>query len=70
VGAVILAFAAFFGLGAEPALGQTSAPLEDWEGRRVVAVRVVDESGSVLASNPDDLPLRPGQVFSAEAEVR
>src|SRR3990170_4753601 len=68
VGAVILVFSAFFGWSAEPALAQASAPLDPWEGRRVVAIRVVDQSGAVLASNPDNLPLRPGQAFSAEAE--
>ena len=39
-----------------------------WEGQRVVAIRVVDDSGAVLESNPAGLPLQPGQAFSAEAE--
>jgi outer membrane protein insertion porin family len=36
---------------------------------RVVAVRVVAESGAVLEENPPKLPLQPGQPFSTEAEA-
>jgi outer membrane protein assembly complex protein YaeT len=35
---------------------------------RVVAVRVVSESGSVLEQNPPKLTLQPGQPFTVEAE--
>ena len=35
---------------------------------RVVAVRVVTESGSVLEQNPSQLTLQPGQPFSTETE--
>ena len=35
---------------------------------RVVAVRVVAESGAVLEENPPKLTLQPGQPFSTEAE--
>jgi outer membrane protein insertion porin family len=35
---------------------------------RVVAVRVVAESGTVLEENPPKLTLQPGQTFSVEAE--
>ena len=35
---------------------------------RVVAVRVVTESGSVLEQNPPQIPLQPGQPFSIDAE--
>jgi outer membrane protein insertion porin family len=66
--AVILVFSALFGLSAEPARAQSSASPDQWEGQRVVAVRVVDQSGTVLESNPPGLPLQPGQPFSAEAE--
>ena len=38
------------------------------EPSRVVAVRVVTESGSVLEQNPPQLTLQPGQPFSMEAE--
>jgi outer membrane protein assembly complex protein YaeT len=35
---------------------------------RVTAIRVVDESGSVLEENPTGLPLQSGQPYSTEAE--
>jgi outer membrane protein insertion porin family len=35
---------------------------------RVVAVRVVDETGAVLEENPARLTLQPGQTFSLDAE--
>ena len=35
---------------------------------QVVDVRVVTEAGTVLQQNPPQLPIRPGQVFSREAE--
>lgn len=38
------------------------------ESQRVVAVRVVTESGSVLEENPPQLTIQPGQPFSVEAE--
>ena len=48
-----------------PARAQTPA---QWEGKRVVTVRVIDPSGKVLQSDPAGLPLQPGQTFSAQAE--
>lgn len=66
--AVTLVFSALFGLGAEATRAQSPASLDRWEGQRVVAIRIVDESGNVLESNPAGLPLQPGQPFSAEAE--
>jgi outer membrane protein insertion porin family len=66
--AVFLVFFALAGLGAKSALAQSSAPPDQWEGRRVTAVRVLDENGAVLESNPSGLPLQPGQPFSAQAE--
>src|ERR1700730_934189 len=38
------------------------------DGKRLVALRVVDESRKVLEENPADLPLKPGQPFTLEAE--
>lgn len=35
---------------------------------RVVAVRVVSESGAVLEENPSKLPLQPDQLYSVETE--
>src|SRR5260370_26067216 len=35
---------------------------------RVVAVRVVTESGAVLEENPPELTIRPGPPFSMDAE--
>src|ERR1700733_4318458 len=35
---------------------------------RIVAVRVVAESGAVLEQNPPELTIQPGQLFSTEAE--
>src|SRR5437868_7382922 len=35
---------------------------------RIVAVRVVTESGSVLEQNPPQLTVQPGQLFSIESE--
>src|ERR1041385_7606494 len=67
VGAGIIVLSALLGPGAEAARAQ-SPPLGQWEGQRVVAVRVLDESGAVLESNPAGLPLQPGETFSAEAE--
>ncbi len=66
--AVTLVFSALFALGAEPARAQSSASPGRWEGQRVVAIRVVDQSGAALETNPTGLPLQPGQPFSAEAE--
>jgi outer membrane protein assembly complex protein YaeT len=43
-----------------------SAPPPQWEGQRVVAVRIVDDANTVLETNPAGLPLQPGQPFSAE----
>src|SRR3990172_8718396 len=67
--AVPLLFSALFELGAAPARAQSPALPQppQWEGQRVVAIRVVDDSGAVLESNPAGLPLQPGQAFSSEA---
>jgi outer membrane protein assembly factor BamA len=54
-------------LGAQTAPARSLA-LPQWEGQPVVAVRVVNDSGAVLESNPAGLPLQPGQAFSAQAE--
>ena len=54
-------------VGAQTARAQSLA-LPQWEGQRVVVIRVVDDSGAVLESNPAGLPLQPGQTFSVEAE--
>src|SRR6202162_1003300 len=56
---------AFWLLCASPAAAQSGFPGEP---PRVVAVRVVAESGSVLEQNPPKLTLQPGQSFSMEAE--
>jgi outer membrane protein assembly complex protein YaeT len=37
------------------------------DGERVVAIRVVTETGDVLQENPPELPQRPDQPFSSEA---
>jgi outer membrane protein assembly complex protein YaeT len=66
--AVILVFSALLGSGVERALAQSSVSPDQWEGQRVTAVRVVDDSGAVLESNPAGLPLQPGQPYSAAAE--
>ena len=50
---------------AGPAAAQNSP---SGEPPRVVAVRVVTESGSVLEQNPSPLTLQPCQPFSMEAE--
>ena len=67
--AVSLVLSALFELGAVPARAQSPAlpQPQQWEGQRVVAIRVVDESGAVLESDPAGLPLQPGQPFSSEA---
>jgi len=50
---------------ASQARAQSNLPAEP---QRVVAVRVVTESGSVLEENPPQLTIQPGQPFSVEAE--
>jgi outer membrane protein insertion porin family len=45
--------------------GQSASPGEP---PRVVAVRVVAESGAVLEQNPPNLPIQPGQPFTIGAE--
>src|SRR6202162_5520809 len=50
---------------AAPVAAQNGLPGEP---PRVVAVRVVTESGAALEQNPPQLTLQPGQVFSMEAE--
>ena len=56
---------AFYLFCAGPAAAQNGP---SGEPPRVVAVRVVTESGSVLEQNPPQLTLQPGQPFSMEAE--
>src|ERR1700722_14832859 len=56
---------AFCLLCAGPLAAQSAPPGEP---PRVVAVRVVAESGAVLEENPPPLPPQPGQPFSMEAE--
>lgn len=65
---VTLVCSALIGLGAGSACAQSSASPDQWEGRRVVSVRVVDQAGAVFESNPSGLPLQPGQPFSVDAE--
>jgi len=60
---VVLLTALWFCASAAPAQNNPSA-----ESQRVVAVRVVTESGSVLEENPPQLTIQPGQSFSVEAE--
>jgi outer membrane protein assembly complex protein YaeT len=55
----------FWLLCAGPIAAQNTAPVEP---PRVVAVRIVAESGAVLEQNPPRLTLQPGQPFSMEAE--
>jgi outer membrane protein insertion porin family len=56
---------AFWFLCAGPLAAQGGFPGEP---PRVVAVRVVAESGAVLEQNPPELTVQPGQTFSMEAE--
>jgi outer membrane protein insertion porin family len=56
---------AFWFLCASPLAAQGGFPGEP---PRVVAVRVVAESGAVLEQNPPELTVQPGQLFSMEAE--
>jgi outer membrane protein assembly complex protein YaeT len=56
---------AFWFLCAGPLAAQGGFPGEP---PRVVAVRVVAESGAVLEQNPPELKVQPGQTFSMEAE--
>jgi outer membrane protein insertion porin family len=65
---VTLICSALFELGAASARAQSAVPPDQWEGRRVVAVRIVDQAGAVLESNPSGVAIQPGQPFSAEAE--
>jgi len=57
--------AAFWLLCASPLVAQNNSAGEP---PRVVAVRVVTESGTVLEENPPKLTIQPGQPFSAESE--
>jgi len=56
---------AFWFLCAGPLAAQGGFPGEP---PRIVAVRVVAESGAVLEQNPPELTVQPGQPFSMEAE--
>lgn len=55
------------GLAAAQSVSPQSAALQ-LEGKRVIALRVVDEGRQVLEDNPGDLPLKAGQPFTLEAE--
>ncbi len=57
--------AAFYILCAGRLAAQSAA---NGEPPRVVAVRVVADSGAVLEQNPPKLPIQPGQPFTTEAE--
>src|SRR5271166_679596 len=59
--------AAFWLLCASPLAAQNTF---SGEPPRVVAVRVIAESGAVLEENPPKLTLQPGQPFSTEAESK
>src|ERR1700747_666673 len=50
---------------AQVAPPQGSLPVE---GQSTAMIRVVGESGEVLQENPEDLPLKPGQPFTFDAE--
>ena len=65
--AVSFVLSALFELGAAPARPQSPALPQQWEGQRLVAIRVLDGSGAVLESNPAGLALQPGAAFSSEA---
>ncbi|HUK29531.1 MAG TPA: POTRA domain-containing protein [Candidatus Acidoferrum sp.] len=41
--------------------------IAQWEGRPVVAVRVVSDSGELIAENPPTLPLSAGHPYDSEA---
>src|SRR5580700_12215271 len=56
---------AFWFLCAGPLAAQGGLPGEP---PRVVAVRVVTESGAVLEQSPPELTVQPGQTFSMQAE--
>ncbi|HEX3372309.1 MAG TPA: POTRA domain-containing protein, partial [Candidatus Acidoferrales bacterium] len=56
---------AFWLLCASPLVAQNSSADEP---SRVIAVRVVTESGAVLEENPPKLTMQPGQPFSTESE--
>jgi outer membrane protein insertion porin family len=58
------------GLAAATAGAQAVSPekLAQVLGQRVMAIRVVTESGTVVEQNPANLPLQPGQRFTPDAE--
>ncbi len=60
----------FLFLAGASARGQSAAPavLQQLQGSKVVAVRVVNEDQTVLQENPATLNLQPGQTFSSDAE--
>jgi len=47
----------------QPGPPPTPVPIED---QRVVAIRVLNETGEVLEENPSNLPLQPGLPFDSE----
>jgi outer membrane protein assembly factor BamA len=69
---VALFFLAGLGLGCSvggAAEAQTEPPpTAQLEGRRVSAIRIVEQGGQVLDENVTGLPLRANQPFTAEAE--
>src|SRR5215469_3091828 len=62
---------ASIGLGCLSAAAQTQTPeaaSASFEGLRVTAIRIVDQSGEVLEAGVGNLPLRVDQPFRLEAE--
>src|SRR6266550_1754870 len=57
-------------LAASSGRAQSETPLGAAQvvGQRVEAVRVITETGDVIAQDPADFPLRAGQTFALEAE--
>ena len=52
---------------ARPLFAQSAAgPTESLLGRRVIAVRLVEEPDRVLAENPSDLPVQPGGLLERD----
>ncbi len=64
------AHAQLSGAAAVPAQRAPDASAEQiarWEGRPVAEVRVVSDSGELVAQNPPDLPLSAGHAYDSEA---
>jgi outer membrane protein insertion porin family len=63
----LLLLLASIGLGCLCGAAQTQTA-DQFEGRRVIAIRIVDQSGEVLEGNVNNLSLRADQPFTIEAE--